>query len=455
MRKINLFFIATIVLSMFLLSASSVDSSKVTVTVNGDAIHFDVEPFIENGRVLVPARAIMEALGAEVSWDNATRTVSAKKSNTIIELTIDSCSAKVNNEEVVLDVPAKIKNGRTFVPLRFLSEHLDADVQWDNDNRCVTILQKEGNTSQGSVSVPSITFENKEISLLGDRLFIKMPKGSLVVGDNAIILEAEKSTLTATDTELININEQSICFGANEIVAYSTGNLMKDAERYYGSIDEKIFDYCSIKEYKTKSGIDVILINFNKKIEGQINIPIMEVLVRTPDNTLICLSLSVSEERYSQKEKIEKNMVDIIDTLRYGTKILNFSEREETVLSNKKITIAKDYVMTSCALDGIIYDITKVGVIGEEKSSMSLYEKEEVNFSEKQEGYSDTQITRKKGTILGKPVEWLYYENSPDTKELCMKTLVKLDHSKYLEVIMKSTSKEDIDVMRKMAESLR
>lgn len=70
MRKINLFFIAMIVLSMFLLSASSVDSSKVTVTVNGDAIYFDVEPFIENGRVLVPARAIMEALGAEVSWDN-------------------------------------------------------------------------------------------------------------------------------------------------------------------------------------------------------------------------------------------------------------------------------------------------------------------------------------------------------------------------------------------------
>jgi len=110
-----------------------------TVILDNQRLSFDVPPTIENGRTLVPLRAIFEALGADVEWDGQTRTVTAAKDNIQIKLQIGSTTAYKNDSPVQLDVPAKIINNRTLVPLRFVSEALGAKVDWYGPTQTITI----------------------------------------------------------------------------------------------------------------------------------------------------------------------------------------------------------------------------------------------------------------------------------------------------------------------------
>jgi len=114
-------------------------NDEIKVLLNGEAISFDQPPIIENGRTLVPLRAIFEAMGADVEWDNATRTVTAELDGVNISLTIGSNILYRNGEAVTLDVPAKIEGGRTLVPVRAIAESFGAEVGWVQSTRTVTI----------------------------------------------------------------------------------------------------------------------------------------------------------------------------------------------------------------------------------------------------------------------------------------------------------------------------
>ncbi|NPV28115.1 MAG: hypothetical protein HPY58_00380 [Firmicutes bacterium] len=118
------------------------DKQAIKVEVDNKLLAFDVSPFIEKGRVLVPARTLFEALGASVEWDGKSKTVTAEKNDTVIKLTVGSKIASITQRgvtQVVLDAPAKIVNGRTMVPLRLISEAFGAKVAWDDQSRLVRI----------------------------------------------------------------------------------------------------------------------------------------------------------------------------------------------------------------------------------------------------------------------------------------------------------------------------
>jgi hypothetical protein len=116
------------------------------VFVNNEKLTFDAEPFIENDRALVPMRAIFEALGAKIVWDDDTKTVFAimETESEVNSITVQtgSLSAFVNSNEITLDVPAQIVNDRTFVPLRFVSEALNNSVEWDGSTKTITVTSK-------------------------------------------------------------------------------------------------------------------------------------------------------------------------------------------------------------------------------------------------------------------------------------------------------------------------
>lgn len=103
----------------------------IEVRVNGTPLNLEFAPFIENGRTLVPFRAVADALGAEVNWDGATRTVTLTKGDKTVQLRIGDGTAYINGQPVKLDQPARISRSRTVVPLRFVGESLDAAVRWD------------------------------------------------------------------------------------------------------------------------------------------------------------------------------------------------------------------------------------------------------------------------------------------------------------------------------------
>ncbi|WP_010681216.1 copper amine oxidase domain-containing protein [Acetivibrio cellulolyticus] len=122
----------------------SSEEQVISLYINGIKTGFEQgeHPFIESGRTLVAFRAIAEGLGAEVSWDEDTKKVTVKKDGIVIELTIGNTTAYVNGSPLKLDVPAKIVNGRTVVPLRFIGESLNTSVDWVSEGQIVVIGEK-------------------------------------------------------------------------------------------------------------------------------------------------------------------------------------------------------------------------------------------------------------------------------------------------------------------------
>lgn len=117
----------------------TIGSKKASVF--GEEVENDVAPIIRNDRTMLPIRFIAEALGADVEWDNDTRTVTVSADDIEIVITIDSDTAVVNGESVKLDSPAFIENDRTYLPIRFISENLGAKVEWNEETKTVTITK--------------------------------------------------------------------------------------------------------------------------------------------------------------------------------------------------------------------------------------------------------------------------------------------------------------------------
>jgi hypothetical protein len=111
----------------------------IKVTVNEKYIKMEQLPIIENDRVLVPFRAIFEALNAEVEWNGETQTVTASKGDVVLSFQIGKQEMYINGKMVQLDVLPQIVNGRTLVPIRAISEGLGASVDWNNEMKTVMI----------------------------------------------------------------------------------------------------------------------------------------------------------------------------------------------------------------------------------------------------------------------------------------------------------------------------
>ncbi|WP_010251187.1 stalk domain-containing protein [Acetivibrio cellulolyticus] len=163
--------------SVFYCDASTLtEQIFVTVKVNDKCIKMDSEPYIKDGRTYVSVRFIAEALGAKVEWfpegkkvlirksdeekevkTNANETVAGAvyaNENEAIKLLIGSKELVAYGEKKQMDAAAQIVNGRTMVPLRFVSENLDCDVKWDELTYSVLIYKK-------GIVVPQQYIENR------------------------------------------------------------------------------------------------------------------------------------------------------------------------------------------------------------------------------------------------------------------------------------------------------
>lgn len=116
---------------------------EIRVSINGYKLDCgETKPFIESGRTLVPMRAIFEALDCEVCYNESERAVYTVGNGKLVKLVIDNDIAEINGEPSKLDVSAKIVNGRTVVPLRFIAETLNKDVDYNGDMGVVFIKDK-------------------------------------------------------------------------------------------------------------------------------------------------------------------------------------------------------------------------------------------------------------------------------------------------------------------------
>jgi len=128
-----------------MLTVSVKAADNISIIVNGKPLQTDSQPFTENGRIMVPLRAIFEALNAQVDWKDSTKTITAIKQERKVTLSIGSKEADVSGRKISLDTAARMIGDRTFVPLRFVSEALGAEVSWNEAAKTALIkfLDKE------------------------------------------------------------------------------------------------------------------------------------------------------------------------------------------------------------------------------------------------------------------------------------------------------------------------
>ena len=117
---------------------------NTTFTINGQSRTLDSPPVIKNNRTLLPIRAVVEALGGTVGWDETERKVTVILGSKTIELWIGKSIAKVNGIDTPIDaanskVVPEIINSRTMLPLRFVAENLGCTVEWDGTTKTITI----------------------------------------------------------------------------------------------------------------------------------------------------------------------------------------------------------------------------------------------------------------------------------------------------------------------------
>ncbi len=112
--------------------------------VNGTEKSIDSEettPLIQNGRTLLPVRAIIEEIGGTVGWNGEKKEVTLNYVDDEIKLTTDNTDALLNGEKVVLDTAPTIIGGRTMLPIRFIAESFKFDVKWEAETQKVIITK--------------------------------------------------------------------------------------------------------------------------------------------------------------------------------------------------------------------------------------------------------------------------------------------------------------------------
>lgn len=162
-------------------------SALITQSVPAMAanVRFEVDGLVEadagtvinrNGYNLLGMREVFELLGAEVDWDSYDRCVTAKKDGKTIELYVNTSKAYVDGEAVKLPTPCVTVEGRVYVPIRFVSDALGYDIEWDQAGSKVSI--NTGNTEYTMLDVtPDIT-DNTTVYTYDEALQMAVDKSS-------------------------------------------------------------------------------------------------------------------------------------------------------------------------------------------------------------------------------------------------------------------------------------
>ncbi len=180
MKKIVLFITVSVIMLMAF-TTTSFAQLPLRVVVNGNRVNFpDAEPFIDdNGRTQVPVRFVSEALGAEVGWEGSTKTVTISQRDKEIKIVIGKKDYTINGEKSLMDTEALLKEDRTFVPIRFVSEGLGARVDWDPAVRTVYIDTREkGDIKDDTPKDGSIIEEDGYLVPNDTNIIIAKPQGS-------------------------------------------------------------------------------------------------------------------------------------------------------------------------------------------------------------------------------------------------------------------------------------
>lgn len=173
MKDYKKFVIGGLLTGYVAIAASSASAdSDIKVRLDGNYINFDVSPVITEDRAMVSLRAVFEALGADVEWDEETSTINSSKEDVDVSLTIGNDNMYVNGKEIKIDAVPYIENDRTLVPLRAIAEAYNVNVEWRAEQNLI---------SMASVNIGAVqnTVDNKIKAVSHRGYHVGIPENSL------------------------------------------------------------------------------------------------------------------------------------------------------------------------------------------------------------------------------------------------------------------------------------
>ena len=111
-----------------------------TAVVDGRFAQLDAAPYIKNGRTFLPVRFVAESLGASVAWDAATSTATLSSEEGVIVVRTHDKMMLVNGNRVEMDAAPEIANNRMMLPIRPIAELLNCTVDWNKNTKKATIV---------------------------------------------------------------------------------------------------------------------------------------------------------------------------------------------------------------------------------------------------------------------------------------------------------------------------
>ncbi|SDX45063.1 ABC transporter substrate-binding protein [Paenibacillus sp. CF384] len=166
--------------------AAQAASSSISVTLDGKSVSLDAAPKVINGRTLVPYSSLVNALGGRATWDAKNKSVSAVQGGVTVKLTVGSTSAYINNDYKALESAPVISDGKTYVPLRLISEAFGKWVTYNKNFNSVAITS----TMTVTTSTGAFTLKKKPsriVTLSSSDTEIIYALGSKVVGRSTAI----------------------------------------------------------------------------------------------------------------------------------------------------------------------------------------------------------------------------------------------------------------------------
>lgn len=214
--------------------------------VEGEILRTEMPPIVFHDYSVVPARDVFEKLGAEVKWKNASQKVIVSKDETVLEMMINSDTAYLNGEEKKMQIPPKLINGKTMIPVRFVGDALGYHV--DFDSKTDTVIIKSADTK-------AMTYITKaKYSTEGEYLKLTLTtQGDTPVVNSFALDNPKRIVVDVKNSEFKPMLSN---------VEFSGGNIT--GIRYGQNDDARIvFDVAKSTEYKVSASENKIVITVN------------------------------------------------------------------------------------------------------------------------------------------------------------------------------------------------
>ncbi|MDR6550008.1 stalk domain-containing protein [Paenibacillus qinlingensis] len=269
------------IVSLLLLHGTSAQAAETvpappTVYLDGHPLSFETPPVIENGSSLVPMRALFEAEGATITWDENTRTVTAVKAGTTVTYRIGDMFATKNKEQLALPLPGKIIDGSTMIPLRFISETLGNLVKWHDYSRSITIssIHNYETTIQYGVNLRDIPEKDDDTSVL--RMLSKTDKIHVIreINSNWLEVQTQDNTIGFISAASMYTDYTSTGLAAKQadaLIAFGSQFLGTPYEFGAKPGQTKTFDCSSFVNYVFDKvlSIDLPRVSYDQALQGK------------------------------------------------------------------------------------------------------------------------------------------------------------------------------------------